>query len=54
MFGNKQRGYIDVAGAFKMLALICIGAGVVIGGILFVGIPWAWQYVKPWLHTITG
>ncbi|MFA7287135.1 MAG: hypothetical protein WC052_05735 [Patescibacteria group bacterium] len=51
---NKQRGYIDVSGAFKFVALCCIGGGVAIGFVLFVAIPWAWQFIKPWIHSTTG
>lgn len=32
--------------------LIC--AGVAIGFVLFVVLPWLWQFVKPWIHTLTA
>jgi len=37
-------------GLFTALILI----GVAIGFGIFVVIPWAWQYVKPFIHAITG
>jgi hypothetical protein len=51
---NKQRGFIDFKGIGTFLIGLGIAAGIVIGGVIFVVIPWAWQYVKPWIHQITG
>lgn len=51
---NKQRGYIDLSGIVPMLVGFGIVAGIVIGAIIFKGIPWLWEISKPWLHQITG
>lgn len=32
--------------------LVC--SGIAIGFVLFVVIPWLWQYVKPFIHAITS
>lgn len=51
---HKQRGYIDFSGIGTFLITLGLVAGVVIGFVLFVAIPWAWQYVKPWIHQMTA
>ena len=39
---------------FAYFVGILITIGVVIGIVLFIGIPWAWIYIKPWIHAITA
>ncbi len=39
---------------FYGFCFILILAGVMIGGVLFVVLPWFWDYIKPWLHTLTA
>lgn len=39
---------------FKGLFTALILFGVVIGGLLFLLIPWLWRLVKPWIHAVTG
>jgi hypothetical protein len=51
---NKQRGFLDLSGIVPMLVGFGIVAGIVIGAIIFKGIPWLWEISKPWLHSITG
>ena len=31
-----------------------IGVGVAVGFVLFVVLPWLWQFVKPWIHAMTA
>ena len=40
---NEQRGFID----FTPLIYMGIVLGVVIGGLLFVVLPWLWRVIKP-------
>lgn len=47
---KKQDGYIDLDGFFAALVVF----GVVIGIVLAVGIPWLWNLLKPWIHSVTG
>ena len=49
---KKQAGYynLDFTGFF--IALIVLG--IIIGLILGVAVPWLWELVKPWIHSITA
>jgi hypothetical protein len=49
-----QRGYIDFKGIGTFLIMLGVCGGVVLGGLIFKGIPWLWEISKPWLHQITG
>ena len=31
-----------------------IGVCVAVGFVLFVVLPWLWQFVKPWIHALTA
>ena len=31
-----------------------IGVGVAVWFVLFVVLPWLWQFVKPWIHALTA
>jgi len=31
-----------------------ITVGIAIGFVLFVVVPWIWDFVKPWIHAWTG
>lgn len=39
---------------FLGFGIICALIGAAIFGFFFWLIPWLWELVKPWLHTITG
>lgn len=47
---HKQRGFIDLRGAFYGMAII----GFLIGFVAFVVLPWFWRLLKPWIHQVTG
>lgn len=40
--------------AFEGVVITLVIIGIVIGFILFVAIPWAWPYVKHFIHTLTA
>lgn len=44
MYGNMFEGLVT--------ALIVVG--IVIGFVLFIGVPWLWQIVKPLIHALTA
>lgn len=39
---------------FRGLFTALILLGVVIGGILFIVVPWLWRMLKPLIHSVTG
>lgn len=41
-------------GLFTGLLLAAAAVGAVLMGALFLGLPWLWGFVKPWLHAVTG
>lgn len=45
-----QKGFIDLDYVFGVLIVI----GIFIGFVLFIGVPWLWDLLKPWIHSITG
>ncbi|MGL4404742.1 MAG: hypothetical protein ACRCT6_03220 [Notoacmeibacter sp.] len=49
----KQKGFIS-GGDVKAMFFMLIMFGVFIGFVLFVGIPWLWQYIKPFVHAMTA
>jgi hypothetical protein len=49
---KNQKGYAD--GAFAGVVWAMIILGVLIGFVLFVGVPWLWNFIKPFIHSITG
>jgi len=54
---NKQRGYMQLAGvgsAITFCACVIFVVGVLVGITGTTGIPWLWNAIKPWLHSITG
>lgn len=38
---------------FMLIAWVIVITAAVTAGLIY-GIPWAWGYIKPWLHTVTG
>lgn len=47
--------YLDGLGrAFAVFLVLAALAGVLAGALLVWGIPIAWQWLKPWLHAVTG
>lgn len=36
------------------VALVAFAAGFAVASILWLFVPWAWQYVKPWIHALTA
>ncbi|MDP1681075.1 MAG: hypothetical protein Q8L39_04795 [Burkholderiales bacterium] len=50
---NRERGFID-RDAFMGMFIGLIVIGIAIGGLLFLGVPWLWHLLKPWIHTVTG
>jgi hypothetical protein len=40
----------DFRGVFWSLFIL----GLIAGAILFVGLPWLWRVLRPWLHAVTG
>lgn len=47
---QKQRGYLDMTGAF--IAMLVVGA--LAGILLCKALPWVWSLIKPWLHALTA
>lgn len=47
---NKQRGFIDLRGAFYAMFIL----GFLAAFALFFVLPWVWRLLKPWLHQVTG
>ena len=39
---------------FEGIVIAMIAVGVAIGFVLFVVVPWLWQFVKPWIHMLTA
>jgi hypothetical protein len=54
---NKQKGFLDFHRMIEdtVLALIIFGAvvGAITALILFFGLPWIWDIIKPILHEMT-
>ncbi|MBO9766503.1 MULTISPECIES: hypothetical protein [Xanthomonas] len=48
MYGNS------LDGAFTALLVVAGVAGAAIFALLFWLVPWLWELVKPWLHTVTA
>ena len=46
--------YDGMGNAFLAGLLLAAAAGAALMAILFWVIPWIWELVKPWLHTVTG
>lgn len=40
----------DFRSAFYGLFIL----GLIAGAVLFLGLPWLWRALKPWLHAVTG
>jgi hypothetical protein len=40
-------------GLFSGLVTIGLIAGLFSGFVLFVVVPWLWEWIKPWLHGVT-
>lgn len=54
---NKQRGYFNLDGIGSAIAFcgcVIFVAGILVGIAGTTGIPWLWNAIKPWLHSITG
>lgn len=47
---SRQRGFIDLRGAFYGMFII----GLLAGFALFVVLPWFWRLLKPWIHQVTS
>ncbi|MCB1909977.1 MAG: hypothetical protein KDH15_21660 [Rhodocyclaceae bacterium] len=47
-------GPLPLEGAFRAMAIAILAVGIAIGAALFVGLPWLWSLLKPWLHAVTG
>lgn len=41
-------------GMFDGVVTAFITVGIAIGFVLFVVVPWLWDFVKPWIHALTG
>ena len=39
---------------FEGLVTAMIALGIAIGFVLFIVVPWLWQFVKPWIHMLTA
>ena len=39
---------------FDGMITFLIAAGVAVGFVLFIVVPWLWQFVKPWIHALTA
>lgn len=50
---KKQLGFIS-PGDMQAFFITLIVIGILIGTLLAIGIPWIWNLIKPWIHTITG
>ncbi|MEE7545754.1 hypothetical protein HF319_00690 [Xanthomonas sp. Kuri4-1] len=48
MYGNSLDGMIVAFG------IICALIGAAVLAVLFWGLPWVWELVRPWLHTVTA
>ena len=51
---DKQKGYIDLGGFFDVIAILAVFGILGIISLVFWGIPTGWEFIKPWLHSITG
>jgi len=43
-----------IAKAMTFFFGLCVVGGIIVGGLLFWGVPKLWDLAKPWLHQITG
>lgn len=43
-----------LAGAFAAMLVCAALIGAAIFAVLFFGIPWLWEMIKPWLHQVTS
>ena len=44
----------DFDGMLIRLAIMLVILGIAIGGLFFVGLPWMWTFVKPFIHSVTA
>lgn len=44
----------NLEGAFLAIVIVAILAGILLGGLVFWGLPELWALLKPWLHAITA
>ena len=51
---DKQNGFISFDGFFTAVLILSIFGIVGIFSLFFWIIPSIWQWLKPWLHLITG
>ena len=53
---KKQRGYmnIDLGGLIAGLLIAGCIAGAAVALLLNYSLPWLWEQIKPWLHSITA
>lgn len=50
---NRQRGFISERDFIWFMAVMVL-FGVLIGAALFVGIPWLWGILRPFIHAWTA
>lgn len=41
-------------GMITALIVFCLVIGFLVGGVVFVAIPWLWDLLKPWMHAIAA
>lgn len=51
---NQEKGYIDLGGFFVVMTILAVFGIFGIISLVFWGIPAGWEFIKPWLHSITG
>lgn len=49
---KRQAGKYDLD--FTPVLWACLAVGMFVAWILFIVVPWFWDVIKPWLHTISG